>query len=29
MQAQRQQSQDEIIEALQRQVDELTKANFF
>src|SRR5881227_448573 len=28
MQAQRQQSQDEIIEALQRQVDELTKANF-
>jgi len=28
MQVQRQQSQDEIIEALQRQVDELTEANF-
>src|SRR5205814_2410710 len=28
MQAQRQQSQDEIIEALQSKVDELTKANF-
>ena len=28
MQVQREQSQDEIIEALQRQVDELTEANF-